>query len=378
MAQIVQNLYRQAANSCSCCSLIPSSTLKYIVEEGDVHDDSRKVAQKTLESISAIREAFAARAAALEAPPVTAAGPHGHELFRLMFDAQKRRALPGVEMFTDPHGPGQNPDASARTVYEHFKMIFDFYRTEFGLSTPNPEGMDFVGSVHYDNDNGRTRGYDNAFWNGEQWAFGDGDYRIFGNFADKLDITAHEVTHAVTQFSANLEYRYQSGALNESMSDVFASMVKQYYAPGGRQKANDADWLIGEGIFLVPGARALRDMAHPGTAFDDPAIGKDPQVASMNDFRVLSYSKDAGGVHIYSGIPNRAFFLVATSIGEYSWDAAGKIWYASLRDDDLQEVESSNAFKPFAELTRKHALLLGGQTWEQAVSKAWREVGVLP
>ncbi|CAO3567827.1 unnamed protein product [Mortierella alpina] len=226
--------------------------------------------------------------------------------------------------------------------------------------------QDYIASVHFDDDDSRTPGYDNAFWNGRQWAFGDGDYEVFNSFSNLLDVTTHEVTLALAQFTAELEYEYQSGALNESISDAFASMIKQYYAPGGKQKAKDPDW-------------SLRDMAKPGTAYNSSAVGKDRQVGSMNDYQFLPNTGygDYSGVHINSGIPNRAFYLVATTLGDYSWEAAGKAWYASLIDPKLQDVSRKRAFKQFVNITCRHAQILGGQPWLDAVKKAWTTVGVL-
>ena len=174
--------------------------------------------------------------------------------------------------------------------------------------------------VHYEQD------YDNAFWDGTQLVFGDGDGQVFDRFTKPIDVLGHELSHAVTQFTADLTYEGQSGALNESVSDVFGACIKQRHLG---QDAADADWLVGEGIFL-PGinGRALRSMSEPGTAYDDPQIGKDPQVGSMADY--VETTDDNGGVHLNSGIPNRAFVLAARAIGGESWSGAGRIWYAAL------------------------------------------------
>ncbi|KAF9922121.1 Translation initiation factor 3 subunit b, partial [Mortierella alpina] len=162
----------------------------------------------------------------------------------------------------------------------------DFYNAVFSRNSIDGNGMDIIGTVRFDDDDGETLGYFNAFWDGvDQFVYGEGDGELFGSFTEHLDVTGHEWTHAVTQFTADLPYMNQSGALNESISDVFGSMIKQFYAPDGPQKAEDADWLVADGIFLVPNAKALRDMENPGTAYDNPLIGpKDPQPASMDDY----------------------------------------------------------------------------------------------
>jgi hypothetical protein len=208
--------------------------------------------------------------------------------------------------------------------------------------------------------------YDNAFWNGTQLVFGDGDGQIFDRFTKPVDVLGHELSHAVTERTAGLVYSGEPGALNESMSDVFGICAKQRLLG---QTAQQADWLIGEGIFL-PGvqARALRDMAHPGTAYDDPKLGKDPQVGSYKDF--IHTTNDNGGVHINSGIPNRAFQLAATSIGGSSAEGAGRIWYAALTGTD---VGPNTDFAGFAAAT-----VAAAGPHADAVRQAWTTVGVTP
>jgi len=217
--------------------------------------------------------------------------------------------------------------------------------------------------------------------------FGDGDPEIFNDFTTDIDVTAHELTHGVTEFTANLPYESQSGALNESISDVFGSLVKQYSL---NQTAKDADWLIGENLFRNPKGRALRDMANPGTAYDFEPIGKDPQPKDMDGYVKLPNTDagDQGGVHTNSGIPNRAFYLAATGVGTYAWEPAGKIWYAALTDPTLKSyfvdpanltkpINTDKAFKFFANLTVKHAQTIGGAAAVTAVTNAWKTVKVL-
>jgi hypothetical protein len=216
-----------------------------------------------------------------------------------------------------------------------------------------------VATVHYRNN------YDNAFWNGEQLVFGDGDGKIFDRFTKPVDVLGHELTHAVTEHTAGLVYEGQSGALNESVSDVFGACLKQRLLG---QDAVGGDWLVGAGLFL-PGVqgRALRDMAHPGTAYDDPVLGKDPQPAHMDDY--VDTTDDHGGVHINSGIPNRAFQLAAVAIGGSAAEGAGRIWYAALTGG----LPPRSDFAGFAAAT----VAAAGEQAEQ-VEEAWRTVGVTP
>jgi Zn-dependent metalloprotease len=226
--------------------------------------------------------------------------------------------------------------------------------------------MNLVGSVHYD------KKFNNAFWNGRQMVFGDGDGITFrsGGFTQIIDVIGHELAHGVTQYTARLEYEGESGALNESISDVFGSMVKQYHL---KQKASDADWLIGAGIW-GPGIHgvALRSMKAPGTAYNDPKLGgKDKQPGTMKDF--VHTDQDHKGVHINSGIPNHAFYFVAVGFGGYSWEKAGKVWYNALLDKRLTPQTN---FKLFADVTCDIAMKEFGQPGKDIVMKAWKAVGV--
>ncbi len=230
----------------------------------------------------------------------------------------------------------------------------------YGRASYDDDGAPVSLTVHYGQD------YDNAFWDGTQLVFGDGDGEVFDRFTKPVDVLGHELTHAVTERTAGLVYQGQSGALNESMSDVFASCVKQRLLG---QSPAEADWLIGEGLFQ-PGinARGLRDMAAPGTAYDDPALGKDPQPADMAGY--VETTDDNGGVHLNSGIPNRAFQLAAVAIGTSSWEGAGRVWYDALTGD---QVGPTTDFAGFAAAT-----IAAAGASADAVRDAWATVGVEP
>jgi Zn-dependent metalloprotease len=206
--------------------------------------------------------------------------------------------------------------------------------------------------------------------------YGDGDEdlpvdeRLFNRFTIALDVIAHELTHGVTQFEAGLVYRGQPGALNESISDVFGALVNQYFLG---QTAAESDWVIGKGLFTTNvNAVGVRSLKAPGTAYDDPVIGKDPQPGHMDDYVVTI--EDSGGVHINSGIPNHAFYLVALDIGGYAWEKAGRIWYISLRD----KISGDSDFQDFANMTYVTAgeLFGAGSLEQQAVYNGWNGVGI--
>jgi Zn-dependent metalloprotease len=248
-------------------------------------------------------------------------------------------------------------------AYDGLGATFDFYWTVYHRNSIDDEGLPLNATVHYG-----TR-YDNAFWNGQQMVFGDGDGELFNRFTISLDVIAHELTHGVTGDEARLVYLGQAGALNESVSDVFGSLVKQY---ARRERAADADWLIGAGLFTakVHGV-ALRSMKAPGTAYDDPLLGRDPQPATMDGY--VRTQADDGGVHTNSGIPNHAFYLAAIALGGYAWEKAGRIWYETLRD---KRIKPTATFRQFARLTVQNAAHFFGSAERQAVAAAWAEVGI--
>ena len=285
-------------------------------------------------------------------------------LQRAVYDAEHETNLPGTLARAEGEDPVQ--DEAVNQAYDGTGATWKMFSECFGRDSIDGQGLVLTSTVHYD------RGYANAFWDGAQMVFGDGDGEIFGGFTESVDVTGHELTHGVTQYTANLAYEGQSGALNESISDVFGSLAKQHNLG---QSTEEADWLIGAGLFR-PGVQgvALRSMKAPGTAYDDPRLGRDPQPAHMSDY--VETEDDNGGVHINSGIPNRAFYLTAAAIGGNAYDDAGKIWYSALTSGTLSETAT---FADFAAATQAAASELFGDDSSQlaAVTEAWQTVGVL-
>ena len=295
----------------------------------------------------------------LSPPPVTA-GPAEPETFAeddawTVHTADNGPDLPGRPVRSAGEPP--SGDAAVDEAYAGLEASLSLFREVFGRSSYDGRGAPVVTTVHYE------KNYDNAFWDGRQLVFGDGDGRIFDRFTKPVDVLAHEFAHGVTQYTSGFTYQGQSGALNESVSDVFAACVRQRMLG---QRAEEADWLIGQGLFL-PGVhgRALRSMARPGTAYDDDVLGKDPQVGDMADY--VETREDNGGVHVNSGIPNRAFHLTATGIGGPSWEVAGRIWYDALTSGLGPDTD----FAGFARATVDAAGDRAG-----VVADAWSEVGV--
>jgi Zn-dependent metalloprotease len=281
---------------------------------------------------------------------------------RTVYDARRRYELPGKLVRTE--GSPRSKDRAVNQAYSGAGTTYDLFARVYSRNSIDDRGMRLDSTVHY------GRGYDNAFWNGSQMVFGDGDGQIFRSFTSALDVIGHELCHGVIQHEAELQYRDQAGALNESFSDVFGSLVKQY---SRRQAADEADWLIGSELFM-PGirARGIRSLKEPGTAYDDPILGKDPQPGHMRDYvRTL---EDNGGVHLNSGIPNRAFYELASRLKGHAWEKAGRIWYATL----IGKLRPASNFRDAVNLTVQAAgELFGKNSLEQkATREAWAEVGL--
>ena len=373
------------STSPALCTIVPPHILRALAQSSD--ERVARAAQRTLRvrvTITGMREARAnrprpgrPRAGGLIPPDLQArveetssrrpvsltAAPK-----RSVHDAEQGTTLPGT--LVRGEGDGPSSDESVNEAYDGLGATWSLLHDEFSRDSLDDEGLPLIATVHYD------RNFDNAYWDGEQMVFGDGDGVYFSSFTDSIDVIGHELAHGLTQYTAGLVYVGQSGALNESVSDVIGSMVKQRER---NETAAQADWLIGEGLFTdkVQGI-ALRSMKAPGTAYDDPKLGTDPQPASMDDYKQLPHddSGDNGGVHINSGIPNHAFYLAASAVGGHSWQTVGPVWYDALTRGRLPKDAD---FSTFAQATIKAAARRYGEgsEVERAIDGAWREVKVL-
>ncbi|WP_309128778.1 M4 family metallopeptidase [Microbacterium sp.] len=279
---------------------------------------------------------------------------------RTIHDAQNTEQLPGVIVRGEDDPPVA--DTTVNEAFDGLGATFRMLLDAFQRDSLDGAGAPLNATVHY------GEGYDNAFWDGSRMVFGDGDGEVFRGFTGSVSVIGHELGHGVIQSTAGLEYRGQSGALNESIADVIGALTEQHLKG---QTAEEASWLVGEGIFTdaVQG-RALRSMIEPGTAYDDDELGKDPQPAHMRDY--VETQEDNGGVHINSGIPNRAFALTATALGGNAWGDAGQVWYRALTGG----LSATATFTEFAQATLAAAGGLGA-TVEAAVREAWIAVGVI-
>jgi Zn-dependent metalloprotease len=302
-------------------------------------------------------EAEAAEEAAPEAAP-PATGTSHREVYDCEHTTTKRLTLVRAE------GDPETDDVDVAGAYDYAGLVRQFYRDVLNRNSIDNTGLDLVLNVHY------WTNYNNAFWDGDEMTFGDGDGVIFIGFARSLDVVAHELTHGVTQFTCGLIYQNESGALNEHFSDVFGTAITQWASD---ETPDTADWLIGDEI-MGPElyGEALRSMRYPGTAYDNPIMGADPQPAHYDDR--YTGSADNGGVHINSGIPNRAFYLAASDLGDTL--LATRIWYHALHflPSNATFSQAADQVANSARILVKAGVVPKGAT--QIVRGAWRAVGV--
>jgi Zn-dependent metalloprotease len=348
-------------NHMSCmCSIIPESVLLRLSHDPELSVELRQQFQASVEidrHVRAIRaEAtlvttlMATNAAIAGVAPATlAAAP-----LVTVYDCNHSTTPPGVPVAN----PGASSDLSAKRAFDETTDVAKFFKTVFGRNSVDNAGMTLLSSIHYG-----VR-YNNAFWNGSQMTYGDGDGSVFVDFTQGNDVIAHELTHGVTQHTLGLNYVNEAGGLNESISDVFGSMFRQWQA---KQSVSKADWLIGHDI-LGPVAKArgftcLRDMANPGASH---CLSPQP----------THFSQYHGGMdpHLSSGIPNLAFNKSALAVGGNSWDKVGQIWYQVLAKNS---PHPKMLMSEFANATRAMAnKLYPGTAVHGAVDSGWKSVGL--
>lgn len=342
---------------CTCC-IIPPKMLRLLADAAcDDTDRCRLLDQAELSAqLRAQRLVASANAPVTPVAPVALSSAPARK-HRSIYDAATLSVLPGT-LVRDEGAPAV-ADAEANQAYDGAGLTYDFFRKIFKRNSIDGKGMRLDASIHY------QQQFNNAFWNGQQMVYGDGDGKLFTGFTDCIDVIAHELTHGLIQYAVpgGLHYEGQSGALNESIADVFGSVVKQWSL---RQSSSKADWLIGAGIMAPDVGHALRSLAEPGnTAL---TWSGDDQPATLD-----GYVAD-GAVHTNSGIPNHAFYAACMALKGNSWSRAAPIWYQAL-----SLLTPTATFAEMAEATAQAAVLLYGADGaeERAVHAAWKVVGVV-
>ena len=349
--------------SSKTCSIVPPYLLARIA---DLRDDGfQRAADAARRALAELPPVHSARSRSLQPPFPPRGSALPPSLRREISDAGEREVLPGTLVRSEGGEPTR--DEAVDEAYEGLGATHALFRDVYGRDSVDGAGGILAATVHYGRD------YDNAFWNGERMVCGDGDGEIFQRFTKSLTVIGHELAHGVVQYTSRFDYEGQSGALNESAADVFGVLVEQKLL---HQEAAQATWLVGAGLFTdqVTGD-ALRSLKAPGTAYDDDVLGRDPQPATMAGY--IDTQADNGGVHLNSGIPNHAFYLAATAMGNFAWERAGQIWYDTLTEQDLP---ADCTFSRFAAGTLAAAEKRYGSSSAEydSVSDAWEAVGVQP
>jgi Zn-dependent metalloprotease len=350
---------RHNRNHSPLACIVPPDLLRDVIRTGSQAE--REAAADTIAIDQTFRTLRATFAAMVATTPVAMRpmGGAGGKPQRTIYDQGHSNAI-ALGTVARTEGSRAVKDVAVNEAYDGFGATYKFYWDVLGRNSIDNAGLPILGLVHYSNN------YANAFWDGQgHMFFGDGDGQLLIRLTKSVDVIGHELTHGVTQYEANLVYQGQSGALNESISDVFGSLVKQYAL---KQTAEKADWLIGADV-VGPALRpALRSMKAPGTANQ-----YDKQPASMDAY--VDTAADNGGVHVNSGIPNHAFYVTATTLGGKAWERAGRIWYDALRDD---RIKPTSGFKAFARATVRQAQTRFGDPSAEvdAVRAGWDKVQV--
>ena len=341
----------------SClCKFIPDEVLTRLANDPKIKNFDRAALERTLavdREMRMVREAnsFLSASSSMIAHSIA---PLTKKPAIKLFDVQHGSILPGAPVLS----PQSSSDQTIKRTAKNTTDLAKFFKQVFGRNSLNGQGMDLISSVHFGNN------YNNAFWNGQQMTYGDGDNNIFVDSTRGSDVITHELTHGLTQFTSQFAYSNESGGLNESMSDVSGSMFRQWQA---KHVVTTADWLIGADI-MGPAARSrgftgLRDTANPDAAH---AMAKQPK--HFSDYQ------PGMGPHTSSGIPNQAFYLAAVAVGGKSWEKVGKVWFQALAGHG---PKPQSTMKEFANRTRTAAgqMFPAGGTVKKAVDRAWLAVG---
>ncbi|PGS54173.1 M4 family metallopeptidase [Bacillus sp. AFS041924] len=274
------------------------------------------------------------------------------------YDAATRTRLPGT-LWTSPDTLlNSTYDAAAVDAHYYAGKTFDFYKTVFGRNSYDGNGAALNSTVHY------SRSYNNAFWNGAQMVYGDGDGTTFTYLSGGLDVVAHELTHAVTERSSNLIYQNESGALNEAISDIFGTVIEFY-------TNNNPDYEIGEDIYTPKTAGdSLRSMSNPAKYGDPDHYSKR-----------YTGTADNGGVHTNSGIINKAAYLISAGGTHYGVSVSGigieKLGQIFYRANTTYLTSSATFSQARAALVQSAADLYGASSAEvTTVKNAFTAVGV--
>jgi Zn-dependent metalloprotease len=344
------------SSPCTCC-IVPQDVLLRFANDKKLSAPLRKA------SADSARVSKALRKLRVEAAELTAVTSSIEQQFLTLaaapkitvYDCRNTQTLPGAPLAA----PKNSKDATAKRSFVETSAVAAFYKQAFGRNSIDDAGMTMMSSIHF------GKSYNNAMWNGSQMVYGDGDGKLFVDFTRGNDVIAHELTHGVTQHTLQLGYSGDAGGLNESLSDCFGSMFRQWQAD---QDAAAADWLIGADIMgpqaKAKGFKSLRNMMNPA---DKSALAPQP-----TKYAQLTPGMDP---HYTSGPPNLAFATACKTLGGKSWEAIGQVWYGTL----VNSGPHPNMTMPdFANRTRQVAAqrFPAQAAVAAAVNAGWKAIGL--
>ena len=343
------------------CFAVPKNLLRHLADKSE--GAHQQMLMDQIDHSAHLRGARAATSAAGTAPRQHGTKP----LHRQVFDAKGQTQLPGSLLRHEDAQPVH--DKVANQAYDNVGIALQFFSSVLGRDSVDGAGMRIDTSVHY------GFGFANAMWTGEQMIVGDGDGHHVRNLAGSLGIICHEISHGVSQhlIKGGLgvvqapdqppALKGEAGALNESFSDVCASMIKQWHA--GEDVAR-ADWLLGEDILAAHSGKAIRSLKDPGNK--SLTWPEDDQIKDYKRF------KPAQDPHTASGIGNHAFYLAASQLGGHSWQTLGPVWL-----NGYAKLHARSTYVEAAHATVEAAAELGGKGSKshEAVKAAWKSVNVM-
>ena len=339
------------------CQIVPKDVLVRFASDQQLSAELRMASYHTALVSDAFRDLRVRAGAVTNA--VQAIGAHFVELAPspnvAVYDCKHTQNLPGIPVAP----PGISTDPTAKRTFDETTRVAEFYKKIFDRNSIDNAGMTMMSSIHY------GLKFNNAMWTGSQMFYGDGDDALFIDFTNGNDVIGHELTHGVTQHTLQLVYSDDAGGLNESLSDCFGSMFRQWEA---NQDVNGADWLIGSNI-VGPVAKArgftsLRNMANPADAH---CLAPQP----------THYSQLHPGMdpHYTSGPPNLAFYVACKAAGGKSWEKIGQVWYVALRDSgphpNMKMTDFANRVRQVA--SQKYP---ADASVAAAADKGWKQVGL--
>jgi len=343
------------------CFAVPKNLLRHLADKSE--GAHKQMLLDQIDHSAQLRGARAATSAKGTARPERGTKP----LHRQVFDAQGQTRLPGA-LLRHEDGKPVHDNPAANQAYDNLGIALAFFSEVFGRDSADGAGMRIDASVHY------GFGFANAMWTGEQMVVGDGDGRHTHNIAGSLGIIGHELSHALSQhlikgglgvvLAADQppQLEGEAGALNESFSDICASMIKQWHAG---QDVHQADWLLGEDILAEHAGHAVRSLKDPGN----------PKLTWPEDDQIKDYKrfKPSQEPHTASGVGNHAFYLAATELGGRSWESLGLVWLKGY-----QKLQARSTYVDAARATADAAAEVHGKDSKphQAVRAAWKAVNV--